>query len=178
MNIGVISVRYARALLISSIDAGLEVKVYKEMQALADSYLSVPELRFTIDNPMLSSEKKKQLLIIAAGDDICQLTENFINLVVKEGREKMMQFIANSYITLYRKKKNIVSSKLIVASAISSDIEKKLRQIVECKTNGTVEFEKMTDSDLVGGFILEYDTYRMDASVKTKLQSILTQLSK
>lgn len=178
MNIGVISVRYARALLISSIDAGLEVKVYKEMQALANSYVSIPELRFTIDNPMLSSEKKKQLLIIAAGDDICQLTENFIGLVVKEGRGKMMQFIANSYITLYRKKKNIVSSKLIVASAISSDIEKKLRQIVEYKTNGAVEFEKVTDSDIVGGFILEYDTYRMDASVKTRLQSILTQLSK
>ncbi|MBR5928383.1 MAG: F0F1 ATP synthase subunit delta, partial [Prevotella sp.] len=46
------------------------------------------------------------------------------------------------------------------------------------KTNGTVEFESEVDPDIIGGFILEYDTYRMDASVKTKLNSILTQLSK
>jgi F-type H+-transporting ATPase subunit delta len=32
--------------------------------------------------------------------------------------------------------------------------------------------------DLIGGFILEYDTYRLDASVKSKLNTILNQLSK
>ena len=48
--------------------------------------------------------------------------------------------------------------------------------MVESKTNGTVEFETEVDPDLIGGFVLEYDTYRMDASVKTKLNSILSQL--
>ena len=53
-----------------------------------------------------------------------------------------------------------------------------MRQMVESKTNGTVEFETEVNPDIIGGFILEYDSYRMDASVKTKLNSILTQLSK
>ena len=53
-----------------------------------------------------------------------------------------------------------------------------MRQMVESHAQGTVEFETEVNPDIIGGFILEYDTYRMDASVKTKLNSILTQLSK
>ena len=50
--------------------------------------------------------------------------------------------------------------------------------MVESKTNGTVEFETVLNPDIIGGFILEYDTYRMDASVKAKLNSILQALKK
>ncbi|MBN2914524.1 MAG: F0F1 ATP synthase subunit delta, partial [Prevotella sp.] len=39
-------------------------------------------------------------------------------------------------------------------------------------------FKTEVNPELIGGFILEYDTYRMDASVKTKLNNILTQLKK
>lgn len=39
MDIGVISVRYARALLKGSCDAKIEDKVYLEMQLLAKSYM-------------------------------------------------------------------------------------------------------------------------------------------
>lgn len=53
MNLGVISMRYAKALLKSSVQASLEEAVYADMQTLSQSYLQVPELRFTIDNPML-----------------------------------------------------------------------------------------------------------------------------
>ena len=56
-------------------------------------------------------------------------------------------------------------------------MEQKMRQMVESNTNGTVEFETEVNPDIVGGFILEYDTYRMDASVKTRLNSILKQLA-
>ena len=46
----------------------------------------------------------------------------------------------------------------------------------ESKTNGTVEFETEVNPDIVGGFILEYDTFRMDASVRSKLNNILNTL--
>ena len=151
MDIGVISVRYARALLKSATDAKIEDAVYTEMQQLAKSYVEVPQLRFTIDNPMLSKDKKEMLLLTAVGSKPSDLTKTFIQLVLKEDRESVMQFIANSYVTLY---------------------------MVESKTNGTVEFETEVNPDIIGGFILEYDSYRMDASVKTKLNSILTTLRK
>ena len=173
MDIGVISVRYARALLKSATDAKIEADVYKEMQTLAKSYTEVPQLRQTIDNPMLSKDTKQQLLLTAVGEKPCELTKAFISLVLKEDRENVMQFIANSYVTLYRQQKNVIRGRLITAAAVSPATEQKMRQMVESKTNGTVEFETEVNPDIIGGFILEYDTYRMDASVKSKLNSIL-----
>ena len=178
MDIGVISVRYARALLKSATDAKIEQQVYAEMQQIAKSYIEVPQLRSMIDNPMLSKDKKQALLLTAAGRKPSDLMKVFIGLVLKEDRESVMQFIANSYVTLYRQQKNVIRGRLITAAAVSPETEQKMRQMVESKTNGTVEFESQVNPDIIGGFILEYDTYRMDASVKTKLNSILTKLSK
>ena len=50
--------------------------------------------------------------------------------------------------------------------------------MVESKTKGTVEFETEVNPDIIGGFVLEYDTYRLDASVQTQLRQVLTQLKK
>ena len=178
MDIGVISVRYARALLKSATDQKLEDAVYQEMQLMAKSFLEVPQLRQTIDNPMLSKEQKELLLLTSVGSKPSALTKAFIQLVLKEGREPVMQFIANSYVTLYRQQKNVIRGRLITAARVSAQTEQKMRQMVESKTNGNVEFETEVNPDIIGGFILEYDTYRMDASVKAKLNSILTKLSK
>ena len=142
MDIGVISTRYARALLKSATDAKLEEQVYQEMMTLAKSYSDVPVLRQTIDNPMLEKSKKQTLLETAVGGTPSKLTQTFIALVLKEDRENMVQFMAYSYVTLYRKQKNVIRGKLTTAA------------------------------------LLEYDTYRMDASVKSKLNNILNTLKK
>ena len=170
--------RYARALLKSATDQPHKTAFDQEMMTVAKSYLDVPALRHTIDNPMLSKDKKEALLLVAAGEKPCELTKAFIALVLKEDRENVMQFMANSYITLYRKQKNVIRGKLTTAARVSVETEQKMRQMVESKTNGTVEFETEVDPDIIGGFILEYDTFRMDASVKSKLNTILTQLKK
>ncbi|MBR1427681.1 MAG: F0F1 ATP synthase subunit delta [Prevotella sp.] len=178
MDIGVISVRYARALLKSASELKLESAVYNDMLSLAESYVRVPQLRFTIDNPMLAKDTKKQLLCTACGENRTEVTERFISLVLKEDRESIMQFMANSYITLYRQQKNVIRGRLITATAVSPATEQRMRQMVESRTNGNVEFETEVNPDIIGGFILEYDTYRMDASVKNKLHSILNTLKK
>jgi ATP synthase, F1 delta subunit len=178
MDIGVISVRYARALLKSATEQKLDDTVYQEMQLMSKSYIDVPQLRQTIDNPMLSKEKKEKLLLTSVGGQPTDLTKAFIQLVLREGREPVMQFIANSYVTLYRKQRNVIRGRLITAARVSPATEQKMRQMVESNTNGNVEFETEVNPDIIGGFILEYDTYRMDASVKAKLNNILNTLKK
>ena len=134
MDIGVISVRYARALLKSATEQQLDDAVYQEMQLLAKSYIDVPQLRQTIDNPMLSKDKKEALLLTAVGGEPTPLTRAFIALVLKEDREPVMQFIANSYVTLYRQQKNVIRGRLITAARVSPATEQKMRQMVESKT--------------------------------------------
>ena len=179
MNTGVISVRYARALLKSATDSKVEELVYRDMTLLAKTYIDVPQLRKTIDNPLLDAEKKQMLLTTACGgEEASPLTKTFISLVLKEGRESMIQFMANSYVTLYRKQKNVIRGKLTTAVHLSPEMEQRMQSMVESRTNGRVEFESEVNPDIIGGFIMEYDTYRMDASVKTRLNTILNTLKK
>lgn len=158
-------------------DAKAEDQVYKEMQTLAESYVQVLELRKTIDNPMIDKAQKSKLLLAAAGGKVSDMTQNFIGLILDEGREKMTQFMAYSYLTLYRQQKNIIRGKLTTAVPVSTDMEKKMQEMVESRTNGTVEFSTEVNPDILGGFILEYDTYRLDTSVKSQLKNILKELS-
>ena len=176
MDLGVISVRYARALLKSAVQTKCEEAVYGDMQTLAKAYSQLPQMRRTIDNPMLPSAQKLKVLTAACGEAPSELTLRFLQLVLDAKREEVMQLIASSYITLYRKQKNIIHGRLITAAAVSPATEQKLKQMVESKTNGTVEFLTEVKPDIIGGFILEYDTYRMDASVQTQLRNILKQL--
>ncbi|MBE6264721.1 MAG: F0F1 ATP synthase subunit delta [Prevotella sp.] len=176
MDYGVISVRYARALLKSATELKVEEKVYADMIMLAACYVEVADLRATIENPMLLRSEKVRLLTTALGPDANELSKRFIDLVLKEGREKVLQFMANSYITFYREQKNIIRGKLTTAAAVSEATEQKMKQMVESRTQGTVEFNTEVDPSIIGGFILEYDTYRMDASVKTRLNNILSEL--
>lgn len=173
MDLGVISIRYARALLKSAMQSHCEEQVYADMMTLSQAYVDVPQLRKTIGNPMISAEDKKKVLLSACGAKPTELTEKFLSLVLQEKREEALQFIASSYITLYRKQKNITHGKLVTATAVSPATEEKLRDMVVQRTKGTVEFLTEVDPDIIGGFILEYDTYRMDASVKNQLAAVL-----
>lgn len=178
MDIGVISVRYARALLDSAVAMKLDEDVYQEMQILCKSFLEVPDFRYTIDNPMLAKDKKLQLIITACGGKVTELTQRFFQIVLREDRESVLQFMAHSYISLYRRMKYVTQGKLITAVAVSPETEQKMKRMVEGKTHGSVEFNTEVDPNIIGGFILEYDTYRMDASVKTKLHQVLATLRK
>lgn len=175
MDVGVISVRYARALLKSAVIGKQEDIVYQNMQCLMNCYLYISELRLAVNNPMLSKEKKQEVIRTACGETISELTERFINLVLHEGREEVLQFMATSYITLYRKQKHIINGKLTTASKVSAVVEDRMKRLVESHTSGSVEFSTEVNPDIIGGFVLEYDTYRMDASVKTRLRRILTE---
>lgn len=166
--------RYARALLKSAALAHEEEKVYSTMLTLAKSYIEVPELRRAIDNPMTSQDTKLALLVTASGGvNTTELVKRFLALVLREGREAVLQFMANSYVTLYRKQRNIIRGRLTTAVIVSDDTRDRLCHMVENRTHSVVEFETDVNSDIIGGFVLEYDTYRMDASVRTQLNNIL-----
>lgn len=178
MDLGVISVRYARALLKSALAQDIAVHVYNEMQTLLSCYETVPQLRSTVDNPMIDKATKTKVLTTALGGSPTALASKFVQLVLDANRESVLQFIAASYVTLYRANENITEGRLITATSIDEEVVGKLKQLIQHQTKGNVEFKAEVNPDLIGGFILEYDSYRMDASIKTKLNTVLTQLKK
>ena len=178
MDIGLVSTRYAKALLRFSEENKEESKVYQEMLPLSAAFIKVKALQPALLNPVLSDEQKVQLLSTACTpqSEVSASTLRFIELVVQKKRTELMHFIALTFQSLYCKSKGIVKGKLIVPTLVSERICQRLQQVVESKTQSKIEFEVCVDEKIGGGFILEYDTYRLDASLRTQLDQIHREL--
>lgn len=172
MNLGLISVRYATAFLEYAEETSTQDSIYEKARILAHSFSSNKKLYDALDNPVITTADKRKLILAAAGVKSDNVFESFVDLVLKNKRETELQFIALKYIDLYRKKRNILYGKLTTAVAIDKITEKRLVSLIEQQITGTVELEKEIDISILGGFLLEVDFVRWDASVRNQLTKI------
>ena len=178
MDLGIISMRYANALLLFATENGEEEQVYTETSTLAESYLEVPALQQAMINPVLTDAQKQNILLTAAcgTSEPSKSLSRFVLLVLKKMRADIMLFVAHSYGTLYRKKNHIIKGELTLPTALKPEIIQRLKEMVEGKSKCRVDFKVKEDPAIGGGFILQYDTYRLDASVRSQLAKFKREL--
>lgn len=175
MNIGVVTVRYAKALLAYAKEHGTEEQVYREVKILNDHFTQVADLQRAIENPVLPLEEKLKLLQEAAGGvNVSEELKRFFRLVLDAKRESFLQFMTWSYIDQYHEDKKISLGKLVTAVP-SERLVRYLQRIASLYTKGKVELEAQIDPQLIGGFILQLGDYRMDASVAHQLKRVRRQ---
>ena len=175
MNTGVVSRRYAKALLAYVKAAKKEGKVYEEMKTLASYFERVAGLRHAVENPVLDIPTKLKLLQEAAGGaNVSEELMRFLGLVLEEKREKFLQFMTWSYIDLYREDKNILIGKLTTAVP-SPKLVDYLQKALSKANNAKVELETKVDTNLIGGYIVEVAGTRMDASIANQLKRVEQQ---
>lgn len=175
MNTGVVSRRFAKALLAYAKEERMEDKVYKEVKTLAAHFAEVPALRRAIENPVLERSKKLELLCEASGGkDVSPVMMRFLSLVLEDRREKFLQFMTWSYIDLYQEDKHILFGKLTTA-VHSPRLVEHLQRLAGKVTNGEVILEEKVDKNLIGGYIIELDGFRLDSSVANQLKRVKQQ---
>ncbi len=178
MNTGIVTKRYAKALLAFAKENKAEQIVYDEMRRLSACAMQVPLMQQVMTNPVLSAEKKELALKAACAPDgqLSATTERFIHLLVSAGRGDLYNFVAYSYADLYRRDKGIVSGSLVVPCNVDKTTRDRLQALVEKEAGCHVDMEVVVDPEIEGGFILSYDTYRCDASLRTARTRILRAL--
>jgi F-type H+-transporting ATPase subunit delta len=95
-----------------------------------------------------------------------------IDIILKNERETLLQYIALRFIELYREKFNIQYGKLITAVSIDEAKEQQLVARIQRITGSKLEIETVVDTDIIGGFVLNLGDYRRDASVQGELTRI------
>lgn len=175
MNLGLISKRYAKALLDYAREQKAEDTLYSEMDKLAAVFAVEPKVRMAMDNPILTTKEKLDLVKAAIGGAPSVQFIRFIELILKNRRESHLQFIALAYLERYRKLNHINKAKLVTAGMVDSRVVDKLKVVLQKIKPGTQEVETVVDPSIDGGFVLYVDTYRLDASVATQLKNIKRQ---
>ncbi len=176
MNLGTISLRYAKALFEYAKELGAETAIYNNMLQLRIALRELKELSVQLKNPKLTMSERSA--IICKTVDSSPLFERFANLVVKAGREDMLLYIAYAYIAIYREKMKVLSLKVTTAVPMADDLQKKIENIIEEQNDVTIEMRNIVDDDIIGGFVCEVNSTRLDASVRNQLSEIRKQLIK
>ena len=176
MNTGVISVRYAKALLAYATEQGVEDAVYDSMKQLVEVIREVKEFAVLLRNPRL--EPLRRVEIICSVMPSSHVVRRFVELVVKAEREDMLVFMAHEYMTLYRKKKGICAVKFTTAVPMDEITETGIRNMLEGVESCKVEIEYRDDVSLIGGFRMEMDSRRIDASIQGQLGRIRKKIVK
>ncbi len=177
MNIGTIAVRYAKALLSYAEDNGEEVAVYAEMENLKKNFTETPELKQVLINPVITGEEKVGILLAATDKKhASKSTDAFFRFVVEQNRQENMQQICLSFLSLYRKKHNIVLAQLTGASHIEPAAVRRMQEAIAKEYQGTVLLHEAVNPKLIGGFVLDIENRRLDASIAGELNEIRKKL--
>lgn len=177
MNSGLISTRYARALLDYAAEMGEQEEVYEKMKLLSEIYLEVSDLRYAIQNQSVSNSEKRAVITTACGGSLPSSFSKMLTLILRNERQEHLLYIALRFVELYREKFHIQYGKLITAVEMDKERARLLTSRIEKIVGGELEVESVVDPAIIGGFVLNLDGFRWDASISGELTRIKSRFS-
>lgn len=177
MNESHISKRYAKAVLSYARELGEDQVLYAKMLMLAHNCAVMPELIQTLVSPVVKPTDKMTLILDAGDGRNLKSYNAFARIAIENQRGELIRNIALAYIKMYRNDNNISVIHLTSARPLSEGIRQRIGKSITDRTHGTAEIEIRIDESIEGGFILQVDDRRLDASVKGQLDRIRHQLT-
>jgi F-type H+-transporting ATPase subunit delta len=177
MNYGAISRRYARALFLYAKKHHREKEVFQESTALTQSFSRHRTLERCLGNIALHPKKKEELIEACAGGNVSEEFKQFIRLVIAKKREHLLQLICLTYQELFYREARLLDVHLTTAKELDTATTGRIVQELTRHTAQTVQLHATVNPKLIGGFVLRWDTYRLDTSVRTNLKRIQKNLT-
>jgi F-type H+-transporting ATPase subunit delta len=177
MDNGKISVRYARALLSNAVEQHCETEVYRQLCQLTANYaMAIQQFGEALSNPLATDTEKIELLRIAIGEPVHPCLDHFLAFVTFKKRENKIFLIALKYQEMYREMKQLLRADVTAAAELEAKAQESIRTFVREQFHCDVELHVKTDPTLIGGFTLDIEHNRMDASIKGRLEKLKKEL--
>lgn len=177
MDNGRISVRYARALFQIAQEQGCEEAIYNGLTRFVHNYLlAIAQFNEVLTDPIVAREEKVKLVEMAIGEPLHDTLKQFIAFVSDQKREDKMFLIAMKFMEMYRTKHNILSTNVTTATELPEATYDKIKAFIKQTFDADAEIDVKIDPSLIGGFILDIENTRMDASVAGQLNALKNKL--
>lgn len=159
MNTALVAKRYAKALM-----------------SLAQQNGSVA----TVHDDMLSLQQALKDELARQGNDgilqgclarLCPEVQRFVCVVVENGRACLLTEMIQAFLRQYNRELGITTASLVTA-APSPNLEQKLLALLREKGYSQVDFSTSVDPTLTGGFILQIEDKRLDASLARQIKTL------
>ena len=164
--------RYAQGLLDFTQEAGSTSSVFSEMQDVAKTIGNSKELINFFASPIIDAKKKASV----AGEifkSFSPVTQNLIQLVIKHGREKQLQNIAQEFVNKVEDMNGVQRITITTATNLSNEnINSILGSTNLVNHNNKFDVKTIINPEILGGYILRVGDQQIDTSVKTKLSQL------
>lgn len=165
--------RYARALY-KICDSNLE-KAKKDLESLKTLTVLFDDKDAgkILRSPVMPPDLKKTLLHYGlekavAGDDL----KRFIDTLVSAGRVALLPRIIFAFEDLINDAQGKAVGEVTSATAIEAEDQKNIASLLGEILGKSIILENKVDPSLLGGFIAKVGNYRIDMSLKTKLDGL------
>jgi F-type H+-transporting ATPase subunit delta len=165
--------RYAKSLIDLAVERGELETVYADM-TMFDEVAKNRDFIMLLRSPIVTADKKENIFNAVFGEKMSVMTMGFIKILLTKGRESYLSDIAKEVITQYKEIKKVSSVRLITAKPLSAETFAaiKARLVADKALHNDVDMVVAVDPDIIGGFVLEFDNNRYDASIANSLNNL------
>lgn len=178
MNIAPVAYRYARSLMELARERDQLAAVSEDMALVARVCFGNRDLMTMLKSPVISGDKKDNVLDKVFAGNIGEMTARFMSILVRKGRESMLPEVAHAFGELFRKDQNITVCEVSSAVPLSEESRLRVRAFVEKKYPGqSIALSEKVDPDLIGGVVIRVGDEQYDGSVSRSLNDLRRKFS-
>lgn len=164
--------RYAKALIDLAAEQNVVEPVKEDIELFIDTCKANTELQAILKNPIISLDKKANILDAIFGDKLNKIILEFFKIAVRKGRANVLLASAMEFVNQYNILKNVVKATVTSSSPLSKDNISQIEAVVKEATKGEVILTTNVDPSLIGGFILKVGDKQFDTSLSGKLNKL------
>ncbi len=178
MNNPRLAQRYAKSLVDIAIEMNQFDAVQKDVLYLQQIIKVSREFVVMLKSPVIKADKKDKIIAAITKENTTRITQTFLQLLTRKGRESDLPGIVKSFIEQYNKINGLHNAKLTTATPISKELVDSFIQNI--KTASSIKHLTLAtevDENLIGGFVLEMEGKLIDASILRDLKDVKKQFA-
>lgn len=165
--------RYASALFDLASENGTVTAVESDLETLSKALAESPEFASLTTYPKVSrADAEKALAALARAMKLSPLTANFLGVLASNRRLRELGNVIRAFRCIAAAQRGEVTAEVASAHPLTDAQVETLRQKLTAREGRTVKLTTRTDPDLLGGLVVTLGSKRIDASIRTRLNTL------
>lgn len=148
----------------------------RALEALS-AIVANPDVSLLLDNPEISDTRLVELVVELGREDMDEGSQNFVRLLVDNGRLGLAPAIASLYETRKAEAENRVDVSVTSAVEFSEEQRSALVKSLEKRLARNVRLTFEQDEDVIGGAIIRAGDLVIDGSLRAQLERMRQSLA-
>nr|WP_294849174.1 F0F1 ATP synthase subunit delta [uncultured Sphingomonas sp.] len=169
--------RYAIALFGLARDENKIDAVGKSLGLLDAALAESGDLSTLVSSPMVSrADAAKAVRALGTTLKLDPISANFIGVLASNGRLSQLQNVIGLYRRLAADARGETTAEVATAHPLSADQLKSLQSKLKARVGRDVAIDATVNPDLLGGMTIKLGSQMIDASIRTKLNTLATAM--